>query len=199
MQTNVLEMRLGQLLGKAQRLRTEQLMPAGGLLGDGRTWSDKSEVIAFWQSLESLDAELRRVLRQFDGLERDLWRMEAQLAAVPVGERWREQSRIASLENDLSRVARLAARLAALLLELRQRGGGISGADLAQAIQQIGTEMGKALDSINVLRTVQQVTTQPAIVPAGAARPGWGGVVETAFIVIAMVAALAKKRSGRDT
>jgi hypothetical protein len=196
-QTNVLEFRLGQMVLKAQQLLAEQIVPAGGLLDDGRAWFDKPDVVAFWRSLEGLDAELRRVLRQFDGLRRQLADMEAKLSAAPHEQRWREQSRIASLEDDLSRVVRRAARLASLLLDLRARGGGISGAELAQAICNIGTEVGKSLDQMTVMRMVQQVSTQPSYGLPGGARPASGGLVESLFVVIAMVSALARRRGAR--
>ena len=196
-QTNVLEMRLGQLQSKAQQLLANQLVPAGGLLDDGRVWFDKPEVITFWRSLDALDAELRRALRQFDGLERQRASMQTALAAAPHEQRWREQSRIASFENDLARVYRRAGRLALLLVELRRRGGDVAGVDLAQAICNIGTEMGKSLDQIMVRRTVQQVSTRPMYLPSGTTQPDIGGLVETLFVVIAMISALAQRRRPR--
>ena len=197
--TNMLELRLGQLQSKAQQLLTSQIVPAGGLLDDGRVWFDKPEVVAFWRSLDALDAELRRALRQFDGLERQLAGMQTALAAAPHEQRWREQSRIASFENDLARVYRRAGLLASLLVALRRRGGDVAGVDLAQAICNIGTEMGKSLDQMMVRRTVQQVSTRPMIVPSGAARADFGGLVETLFVVIAMVSALARRRRTRGS
>lgn len=196
-QTNVLEMRLGQLQSKAQQLLANQLVPAGGLLDDGRVWFDKPEVVAFWRLLDALDAELRRALRQFDGLERQLAGMQTALAAAPHEQRWREQSRIASFQNDLARVYRRAGLLASLLVELRRRGGDVAGVDLAQAICNIGTEMGKSLDQMMVRRTVQQVSTRPMYLPSGATQPDIGGLVETLFVVIAMVSALAQRRRPR--
>ena len=196
-QTNVLEMRLGQLQSKAQQLLANQLVPAGGLLDDGRVWFDKPEVVAFWRALDALDAELRRALRQFDGLERQLAGMQTALAAAPHEQRWREQSRVASFRNDLARVYRRAGLLASLLVALRRRGGDVAGVDLAQAICNIGTEMGKSLDQMMVRRTVQQVSTRPMYVPSGTTQPDIGGLVETLFVVIAMVSALAQRRRKR--
>ena len=196
-QTNVLEMRLGQLQSKAQQLLANQLVPAGGLLDDGRVWFDKPEVVMFWRSLDALDAELRRALRQFDGLERQRASMQTALLAAPHDQRWREQSHIASFENDLARVYRRAGQLASLLVELHRRGGDVTGVDLAQAICNIGTEMGKSLDQLMVRRTVQQVSTRPMYLPSGTARPDVGGLVETVFVVIAMVSALARRRRTR--
>ena len=196
-QTNVIEMRLGQLQSKAQQLLANQLVPAGGLLDDGRVWFDKPEVVAFWRSLDLLDAELRRALRQFDGLERQLAGMQTALAAAPHEQRWREQSRVASFRNDLARVYRRAGLLASLLVALRRRGGDMAGVDLAQAICNIGTEMGKSLDQMMVRRTVQQVSTRPMYVPSGTTQPDIGGLVETLFVVIAMVSALAQRRRPR--
>ena len=196
-QTNVLEMRLGQLQSKAQQLLASRLVPASGLLDDGRVWFDKPEVVAFWRSLDALDAELRRALRQFDGLARQLAGMQTALSAAPHEQRWREQSRIASFQNDLARVYRRAGLLASLLVALRRRGGDVAGVDLAQAICNIGTEMGKSLDQMMVRRTVQQVSTRPMYLPSGAAQPDIGGLVETLFVVIAMVSALAQRRRTR--
>ena len=198
-QTNVLEMRLGQLQSKAQQLLAGQLVPASGLLDDGRVWFDKPEVVAFWRSLDALDAELRRALRQFDGLQRQRADMQTALLAAPHDQRWREQARIASFENDLARVHRRAGLLASLLVEVRRRGGDVASVDLAQAICNIGTEMGKSLDQMMVRRTLQQVSTRPMLVPSGAARLELGGLVETLFVVIAMVSALARRRRTRGT
>lgn len=193
-QTSVVEMRLGQLQSKAQQLLASQLVPAGGLLDDGRARLDKPEVVAFWHSLDGLGTELRHALRQFDGLERQRADLQASLSAAPHDQRWREQSCIASFENDLARVLHRAALLASLLVELRRRGGGLSSVDLAQATCNIGTELGKSLDQMRVRRTVQQVSTRPMYVPSGAARPDFGRLVETLFVVIAMVLALAQRR-----
>jgi hypothetical protein len=104
-QTNVLEMWLARLHTRARQLHIEKIAPGGSLLDDGRVWFDKPEVVAFWRAMDELDAELRRVLRRFGGLERELAQMQGQLAAAPQDQRWREQSRIDSFENDLSRVA----------------------------------------------------------------------------------------------
>lgn len=204
-QISVLEMRLGQMQSSAQRLRSRQLEPSGALPGNDSAWPDKPEVAAFRQSLDGLDAELRRALRQTDGLQRQLAGMEAALSAAPHDQRWREQTRIASFNDDLLRVLRRAARLASLLVELRRRDGGVSAADLARAIQHIGTQMGKSLDQTMLLRTVNQVITQPAQVPlhtasntaantaSNTASPdALGGLVETLFVVMAMVSALAR-------
>ena len=195
-QISVLEMRLGQMQARAQRLFPRQLEPSGALPGNDSAWPDKPEVVAFRQSLEGLDAELRRALRQTDGLRRQLAGMESALSAAPRDQRWREQARMASFNDDLSRVLRRAARLASLLVELRRRGGGVSGADLAAAIRHIGTQMGKSLDQTMLLRTVNQVITQPAQVPSHtlpytASPDALGGMVETLFVVMAMVSALA--------
>jgi hypothetical protein len=197
-QTNVLEMWLGRLYTRAQQLHVEKMAPSDSLFDDGRVWFDKPEVVAFWRAMDELDAELRRVLRRFGGLERELAQMRSQLAAAPQDQRWREQSRIDSFENDLSRVARKAALLASALIELRRRGGDISAVDLAQAIHHIGTEMGKSLDQMLVRRTVQQVSTRPAYQPAQGAGAELGGVVETVFVLIAMVSALARRRAARS-
>ena len=204
-QISVLEMRLGQMQSSAQRLRSRQLEPSGALPGNDSAWPDKPEVAAFRQSLDGLDAELRRALRQTDGLQRQLAGMEAALSAAPHDQRWREQTRIASFNDDLLRVLRRAARLASLLVELRRRDGGVSGVDLARAIRHIGTQMGKSLDQTMLLRTVNQVITQPAQVPlhtasntaantaSNTASPNaLGGLVETLFVVMAMVSALAR-------
>ena len=196
-QISVLEMRLGQMQSSAQRLFPLQLEPSGALPGNDSAWPDKPEVVAFWQSLEGLDAELRRALRLSDGLQRQLAGMEAALSAAPPDQRWREQARIASFNDDLSRVVRRAARLASLLVELRRRDGGVSGVDLARAIRHIGTQMGKSLDQTMLLRTVNQVITQPAQVPSHkashtASPNALGGLVETLFVVMAMVSALAR-------
>ena len=204
-QISVLEMRLGQMQASAQRLFPLQLEPSRALPGNDSAWPDKPEVAAFRQSLDGLDAELRRALRQTDGLQRQLAGMEAALSAAPHDQRWREQTRIASFNDDLLRVLRRAARLASLLVELRRRDGGVSAADLARAIQHIGTQMGKSLDQTMLLRTVNQVITQPAQVPlhtasntaantaSNTASPNaLGGLVETLFVVMAMVSALAR-------
>ena len=200
-QLSVLEMRLGQMQSSAQRLRSRQLEPSGALPGNDSAWPDKPEVAAFRQSLDGLDAELRRALRQTDGLQRQLAGMEAALSAAPHDQRWREQTRIASFNDDLLRVLRRAARLASLLVELRRRDGGVSAADLARAIQHIGTQMGKSLDQTMLLRTVNQVITQPAQVPSHTASKtasntaspdAFGGLVATLFVVMAMVSALAR-------
>ena len=203
-QTSVVEMRLGQLQSKAQQLLASQLVPAGGLLDDGRARLDKPEVVAFWHSLDGLGTELRHALRQFDSLERQRADLQASLSAAPHDQRWplsntREQSCIASFENDLARVLHRAALLASLLVELRRRGGGLSSIDLAQATCNIGMELGKSLDQMMVRRTVQQVSTRPMYLPSGAARPDVGGLVETLFVVIAMVSALARRRGTRGT
>ncbi len=194
-QTNVLEMWLGRLHTRARELRLEQLAPGRGLLDDGRVWFDKPEVVAFWRELEELDGELRRVLRRFDALEHEYTQMQSQLAAVSQEQRGREQSRIVSFENDLFRVARKATLLASALFELRRRGGEVSAADLAQAIHHIGTEMGRSLDAVRLRRTVQQVSTRPAYQPAPGVNADVGGIVETLFVLIAMVSALARRRS----
>ena len=201
-QISVLEMRLGQMQSSAQRLCSRQLEPSGALPGNDSAWPDKPEVVAFRQSLEGLDAELRRALRQSDGLQRQLAGMETALSAAPHDQRWREQARIASFNDDLSRVLRRATRLASLLVELRRRGGGVSTADLARAIQHIGTQMGKSLDQTMLLRTVNQVVTRPAQVPshtgASTASPdALGGLVETLFVVMAMLSALARRPGSR--
>lgn len=201
-QISVLEMRLGQMQSSAQRLLPRQLEPSGAMPGNDSAWPDKPEVAAFWQALEGLDAELRRALRQSDGLQRQLAGMETALSAAPHDQRWREQARIASFNDDLSRVLRKAARLASLLVELRRRGGGVSGADLARAIQHIGTQMGKSLDQTMLLRTVNQVVTRPAQVPSHTASStaspdALGGLVETLFVVMAMLSALARRPGSR--
>ena len=201
-QISVLEMRLGQMQSSAQRLCSRQLEPSGALPGNDSAWPDKPEVVAFRQSLEGLDAELRRALRQFGDLQRQLAGMETALSAAPHDQRWREQARIASFNDDLSRVLRKAARLASLLVELRRRGGGVSDAGLARAIQHIGTQMGKSLDQTMLLRTVNQVVTRPAQVPshtgASTASPdALGGLVETLFVVMAMLSALARRPGSR--
>jgi hypothetical protein len=197
-QTNVLEMWLARLHTRARQLHIEKIAPGGSLLDDGRVWFDKPEVVAFWRAMDELDAELRRVLRRFGGLERELAQMQSQLAAVPQDQRWREQSRIDSFENDLSRVARKATLLASALIELRRRGGEVSATDLAQAIHHIGTEMGKSLDLMRLRRTVQQVSTRPAYQPVQGTDAELGGVVETLFVLIAMVSALARRRGSRS-
>jgi hypothetical protein len=197
-QTNVLEMWLARLHTRARQLHIEKIAPGGSLLDDGRVWFDKPEVVAFWRAMDELDAELRRVLRRFGGLERELAQMQSQLAAVPQDQRWREQSRIDSFENDLSRVTRKATLLASALIELRRRGGEVSATDLAQAIHHIGTEMGKSLDLMRLRRTVQQVSTRPAYQPVQGTGAELGGVVETLFVLIAMVSALARRRGSRS-
>ena len=193
--THVLEMRLGQLQTRARQLLTERRVPAGSLPTVGRAWFDQPEVAGFMHTLDQLGTELRRALRGIDDLERQRFDMEAALAAAPQGQRWREQSRIASLDDGLTRVYRKAARLAATLIELRGVGGSVSSADLALVIQHIGTEAGKSLDQALVRHTVQQVSSRPACVPAVSPSTAAGGFVQNLFVVIAMVAALARQRA----
>ncbi len=193
-QTNLLEMRLGQLQARAQQLLADKLVPAGGLLDDGRVWFDKPEVVAFWQSLDGLDVELQRTLRQFNMLERQCAAMQAQLGAVPQDQRWREIGRIKSFENDLGRVVAKAAKLAALLVDLRKRGGLVSDADLAQAILNLGTEVGKSFDQAMVRRTVQEVGARPTYSLPQTATPNLAGVIEVFFVVISMVSILVRRR-----
>jgi hypothetical protein len=196
LQTNLLEMRLAQGVTKAQQMLATQLAPGGGLLDDGRVWFDNPAVVAFWRGLDTLHAELRRVLRQFGQLQRQRDTMEAALAAVPHDQRWREQSRIASFDDDLSRVLRRAARLSALLATLRRRGGEVSAVEWSQGIHHLGAEVGKVLDQLLVRRTVQQVTMEPVYRPPAAAAAAPGALLETLFVVVALATVLLRRGKG---
>jgi hypothetical protein len=196
LQTNVLEMRLAQAVTRAQQLLTAQLAPGGGLADDGRVWFDKPDVVAFWRGLDNLQAELRRTLRQFGELQRRRDAMAAALAAVPHDQRWREQSRIASFDDDLSRVLRRAARLAMLLATLRRRGGEVSAVEWSQGVHHLGAEAGKVLDQLLVRRTVQRVTMEPVYMPPTAATAAPGALLETLFIVLALATTLLQRARG---
>lgn len=200
LQTNTLEMRLGTLLGRAQKLFTEQLVAGQqSLLDDARPWFDKPEYTEFWRSLANCEGEFKRVLREIAGIEKQAARMKGAVRSVPHTERWREQSRIDSLENDLERVYKKAARLAALLMDLRRRGGVVATGDLLQGINHITSEVGKSLDQATLLRAIQQVSKGPAFVNATPAHSGLTGVADMVFVLIAMLVALGRlsKRGGQ--
>jgi len=196
LQTNLLESRLAQAVTRAQQTLTAQLAPGGGLLDDGRVGFDQPEVVAFWRDLDILHGELRRTLRQFGALQQQRDALEAAVAALPQDQRWREQSRITSFDDDLSRVLRRAARLSMLLATLRRRGGNVSAVEWAQGIHHLGAEVGKLLDPLLVRRTVQKVMTEPVYRPPAAPMGAPGALLETLFVVIALATALLQRGRG---
>jgi hypothetical protein len=179
-QTHVLEARLGQLQAKVQRLLASE--PA----------ADALEAADCWRALDSADRELIQTLRQFDALEQD----QALLPGSQID---------GAFENDLLRAQRRAGLLAAAIVELRRRGGDLSGIDLTHSICHIGTQMGKSLDHLMVRLTVQRLSTQPLwasnVAPTfahtSASTANGARVTETLFVAISMVLALIRGRTAR--
>lgn len=193
-QPHVLEMRLGQTHAQARRWLAARRVPAGAASDDTSTPPGSAGAPEFTQSLDTLGADLLRLLRGFDDVERQRFDTEARLAVAPHGQRWSEQSRMAAFDRDLSRIHRKAALLAAALIEVRGIGASVSGVDVALAVHRIGLEVGRSLDQALVRHTVQQVRTRPAFVPAMGQGTAAGRGVQSLFVVVAMVAGLARLR-----
>jgi hypothetical protein len=192
-QTQLLEFRLAQLQAKAQELLAGRPAP-GGVSGDVQAWLAGPQVMAFRTLLDGAQAELCRMLRQFEGLDRELDGLRAALDAAPHDQRGHAQARIDGLEGDLVRVYRRAARLAAALIDLARSSGGVAAVELVQGVTRLGAELARPLDTALVRQIVQQIGTQPVFEPpvsAWADSPSW---LETVFIAIAVVATLARPR-----
>jgi hypothetical protein len=194
LQTNALEFRLSGLLGRAQKLFAEQLAAGQqSLLDDARPWFDKAEYVDFWRALASCETEFKRVLREIAGIEKQAAHMKGGLSSVPQAERWREQSRIASLENDLDRVYKKAARLAALLMSLRRKGSFVTTGDLLQGINHLTSEAGKTIEQASLMRIVEHVSKGPAFVSGTPQRVGAGSMADMVFVLIALLVMLGRR------
>jgi hypothetical protein len=172
-QTHVLEARLGQLQAQVQRLLAS------------RPTANAPEVADCWRALDSADRELIQALRQIDALEQER-------ALLPGGQI------DGAFENDLLRLQRRAALLAAAIVEMRRRIGELSSIDLTHGTCHIGTQMGKSLDHLMVRLTVQRLSTQPlwvsTVAPIGTSTANAESVADALFVAISMVLALIRGR-----
>jgi acetolactate synthase regulatory subunit len=185
-QTQVLDMRLGQLHAKAQ----QALVSSGAV--------DPLEVADCWRALDGLEVELSQVLRRFDSLEQQRTQLLAGLGAASPDQRGREQSGIDAFESELLRVQRRAGLLVAAVVKLRRHQGDAANIDLTHAVCQIATQLGKSLDQFMVRLTVQQISIQPRLMSPSAALADTGNGVETLFVAIGMLMALIRCRGNRD-
>ena len=175
LQTNLLDTRLAQAVAKAQ-----QAAAAGPATdnNDGRVAFDLPA---------GLTAELRWALRQFGLLQRERSTIESAIATAPAEQRRQAQAHLASFDADLARLLGRAARLAFVLLALRQREAAAS-SDAAAGVQHLGTVFGRTLDTARVRQTVQQLSTRPM----GAAEAvEAGALVDSLFIALALVLVIA--------
>jgi hypothetical protein len=193
--TNMLELRLDKLLQRARQLQIDNFAnKQGSLADDGRPWNEKAEYVEFWRSMDQCKQIFSLVMRELTGLNYQRARLQGKMRSVPHHLRWREQSRISSLDNDLTRVTRKAIKVSHLLMDLNERGGEVSLVDLIQGIHHLGGEMGKTLDHMQVHGTLQAVKDTPSFVtaPSGGSSPEYGG--DLLFILVALLASLTRAR-----
>ena len=183
--TQVLEARIARLQNATQMLLSKQLA------------ADSSETADLWRALDGLAAELWRALRQFDSLEDQRETLLAATGATAAEQPAQQQLRVAAFDNDLERLRSRTGLLASRIVELRRRGGDASSADLAQAVCQIGTQMGKSLNQMMVRRTVYATSTHPLLATGSSTRADADNPVQALFVVIGMVSALVRGRSAR--
>lgn len=161
-QTNQLEAALDRLHARLQRAHVAQLVPESpGLLDDQRVFFDSKRYTDFAHGMTEHGNDLERCLKQLRGLERQLDHMEQAASRVSQAERWRGQSRIDSLANDLDRVRRKAARASFALLGLRDDFEPSSLSDLIKAVQDLLHNIGEAVDMSQVRVAMTQTTQNP--------------------------------------
>ena len=198
-QTNQLEAALDRLHARLKRADVAQLVPeAPGLLDDQRVFFDSKRYTEFAQAMAEHGSELERCLKQLRGLERQLGQMAQAASAVPQADRWREQSRIDSLANDLARVRRKAARAAFALLGLRDSFEPTSLSDLIKAVQDLLHNIGEVVDATQVRVALTQTTQNPVYRSVSGSASGSDGGLSGAlaaqqlFAVVAFALVLAR-------
>lgn len=194
-QTNQLEAALDRLHARLQRADVAQLVPESpGLLDDQRVFFDSKRYTDFAHAMAEHGTELERCLKQLRGLERELDQMAQAAKQVPQAERWREQSRIDSLANDIDRVRRKAARAAFALLGLRDNFEPTSLSDLIKAVQDLLHNIGEAVDASQVRVALTQTTQNPVYRSASGSDTGLSGALaaQQLFAVVALAMVLAR-------
>ncbi len=158
--------------------------------------ADASDTTALWRTLDDLDAELWRALKQFGSIESQ---REALLTST-VGNAssqgaQEQQSRAASVDGTVARMVGRAALLAACVCRLRRHANDASSIDLAQAVCRVGLQVGKTLDQNTVRRIVFETSAHPMLSPTTATRANADNPLMALFVVLAMVLVLVRGRS----